>query len=49
VPEDSFLVLGDNRGNSHDGRMFGFVKRQAILGKAVAVFARDGSLTWIPL
>jgi signal peptidase I len=49
VPDDSFLVLGDNRGNSHDGRMFGFVKRQAILGKAVAVFSRDGSLTWIPL
>lgn len=49
VPLGQFLVLGDNRGNSHDGRMFGFVRRDDILGKASGVFVRDGRLTWIGL
>jgi signal peptidase I len=46
VPEGRFLVLGDNRGNSKDGRFFGWVERDAILGRAVAVCLRDGGLTW---
>ncbi|MBK9001950.1 MAG: signal peptidase I [Myxococcales bacterium] len=49
VPAGAYLVLGDNRGNSRDGRSFGLVPRSAILGKAVAVYARDGSLVWLPL
>jgi signal peptidase I len=49
VPEDRYLVLGDNRGNSRDGRYFGFVKREAILGRAFAILAREGSPTWIGL
>lgn len=46
VPADQFLVMGDNRGNSHDGRMFGLVQRTAILGRAVGVFERGGSWLW---
>ncbi len=46
VPEGRFLVLGDNRGNSLDGRFFGWVARDAILGRAVAVCIRDGRPTW---
>jgi signal peptidase I len=46
VPEDRFLVLGDNRGNSNDGRFFGWVAREAILGKAVAVCLHDGKPVW---
>ena len=46
VPEGRFLVLGDNRGNSLDGRFFGWVDRDAILGHAVAVCVRDGLPTW---
>ncbi len=46
VPDDRFLVLGDNRGNSSDGRVFGWVARDAILGKAVAVCLRDGKPVW---
>lgn len=42
---DDFLVMGDNRPNSHDGRMFGLVGRDAILGRAIAVYYRDG-LVW---
>jgi signal peptidase I len=46
VPEGKVLVMGDNRGNSRDGRMFGFVEEDAVLGRAVAVYSRNSSLTW---
>ncbi|HWA70929.1 MAG TPA: signal peptidase I [Polyangiaceae bacterium] len=49
VPAGYYLVLGDNRGNSRDGRYFGWVERGAILGRAVAVCVREGRLTWNPL
>lgn len=49
VPADRFLVLGDNRGNSRDGRFFGWVNRDAILGRALAVCLRDGMPVWRPL
>ncbi|TNF26808.1 MAG: signal peptidase I [Deltaproteobacteria bacterium] len=49
IPADRYLVLGDHRGNSEDGRYFGLVERDTILGRAVAVFVRDGGLTWEPL
>jgi signal peptidase I len=34
VPEDHYLVLGDNRRNSADSRVHGFVPREEIKGKA---------------
>jgi len=49
LPADRYLVLGDNRGNSRDGRYFGLVERDAILGHAKGVVLRDGRLTWIGL
>jgi signal peptidase I len=42
VPAGKLLVLGDNRGNSRDGRTFGWVDRTRVLGRAVAVIGRDG-------
>lgn len=38
VPKDEYLMMGDNRDNSDDGRDWGFVKRRAILGKAEFIF-----------
>jgi signal peptidase I len=43
---DEYLMLGDNRGESHDGRAFGLVEGKAILGKALGVWMRDGHPGW---
>lgn len=43
---DEYLVLGDNRGNSHDGRAFGPVRARAILGRVKGVVWREGGFTW---
>ncbi len=48
VPPGRFLVMGDNRGNSHDGRSFGLVERDALLGHVLAVVYRGGP-AWEPL
>ena len=42
IAEGRYLVMGDNRGLSHDGREFGLVERRAIFGRAVAVYWRHG-------
>ncbi|HKE41006.1 MAG TPA: signal peptidase I [Casimicrobiaceae bacterium] len=37
VPQDYYLVLGDNRDNSADSRVYGFIPRQEIVGNAKTV------------
>lgn len=44
LPADRFLVMGDNRGNSHDGRSFGLVEKGRILGRAVGLYRRAEGL-----
>ena len=36
VPADELLVLGDNRAASFDGRYFGTISKDLIVGRAVA-------------
>lgn len=45
IPDGQYLVMGDNRGDSRDGRYFGLVPVDTILGKAEAVVWRGGP-TW---
>ncbi len=33
VPEDNYLVLGDNRSGSEDSRVWGYLSRELIVGK----------------
>lgn len=49
VPEARYLVLGDNRGESADGRYFGLVEKDRLRGRAVAIYWRAGGFTWSEL
>jgi signal peptidase I len=50
VPAGEVLVLGDARGNSNDGRVFGFVRESEIYARALRVYYRsDEGFVWLPL
>jgi signal peptidase I len=50
LPEDCYLLVGDNRGDSLDGRVFGCVSAGAVLGRALGVYhSSDNGWVWRPL
>lgn len=49
VPPDHYLMLGDNRDNSADSRVYGFVPRAEIVGRSAAVaFSVDYDRYYLP-
>lgn len=50
VPVDSYFMMGDNRDNSADGRVFGFVERPLLIGRAERVlFSLNFHAPWMEM
>ncbi len=47
VPEEQYFAMGDNRDDSNDSRVWGFVPAENLVGRAeVLFFSTDGSAGW---
>lgn len=46
IPPRHYMVMGDNRGGSRDGRRFGLVPRDILLGRAVRMYLHADEWVW---
>ena len=47
IPDGKLLAVGDHRGNSLDGRLFGVIDEESVYGRAIAVYYRsDDGFVW---
>ena len=47
VEQNTYFMMGDNRDNSSDGRQWGIVPRNNVVGKAAVIyFSLDDKKTW---
>ena len=48
LPKDSYFVMGDNRDNSSDGRYWGFINRESVIGKPLFIYWSYDGEAYIP-
>ena len=46
IPEDCYLVLGDNRSNSYDSRELGFIRKSQIVGRTTLTILPFNRFGW---